>query len=144
MSPRFYFIRARSIGSFWADRCGAAGRLGTHQTTAQVHPRKLTEALVAAAQQRGATLKMGVVEGITTGSGGAGERDVTGVRVNGEVLAADKVIIALGPWSSQAAEWLPGSIPRGIREQRERRHARVAPTLPLRLDDVEGPHREPC
>ena len=33
-------------------------------TTAQVHPRKLTEALIEAAKQRGARVKIGVVEDV--------------------------------------------------------------------------------
>lgn len=30
---------------------------------------------------------------------------VTGVKVDGEVIPADAVVIAMGPWSSKAAEW---------------------------------------
>lgn len=30
-----------------------------------------------------------------------------GVEVDGEVLPADVVVIAMGPWSKKAAEWLP-------------------------------------
>ena len=31
----------------------------------------------------------------------------TGVVVDGEEIAADAVVIAMGPWSGQAAKWLP-------------------------------------
>ena len=34
-----------------------------------------------------------------------------GVRVDGEVLAADVVVIAMGPWTRAAAEWCEG-VPR--------------------------------
>ena len=30
-----------------------------------------------------------------------------GVTVNGETIPADKVLIAMGPWSGEAAKWLP-------------------------------------
>jgi|EP01046_Picozoa_sp_COSAG06_P013122 glycine/D-amino acid oxidase-like deaminating enzyme len=115
-----------SVLPAWADRCGAAAsRLGTTATTAQVHPRKLTEALVEAARQRGARVQIGVVEGVqvqtatteTTPQDAPASR-VTGVRVDGSVLPCDSVIVALGPWSSAAAEWFPQSVPRGISGQK--------------------------
>ena len=31
----------------------------------------------------------------------------TGVVVDGKEIAADAVVIAMGPWSGQAAKWLP-------------------------------------
>ena len=34
------------------------------------------------------------------------ERAVAGVAVGGETLAADAVIVAMGPWSGAAAKWL--------------------------------------
>jgi glycine/D-amino acid oxidase-like deaminating enzyme len=120
----------------WADRCGAAAsRLGTTATTAQVHPRKLTEALVEAARQRGARVQIGVVEGVqvqtatteTTPQDALASR-VTGVRVDGSVLPCDSVIVALGPWSSAEAEWFPQLAPRGISGQKYTRI--VVPTEP--------------
>ena len=38
--------------------------LGTQQSTAQVHPEKLTKALMGAAQAQGATLRRGTVEAV--------------------------------------------------------------------------------
>jgi glycine/D-amino acid oxidase-like deaminating enzyme len=32
---------------------------------------------------------------------------VAGVEIDGEIVEGDAVVIALGPWSSRAAEWLP-------------------------------------
>lgn len=34
-----------------------------------------------------------------------------GVSINGQELAGDVVVLAMGPWTNQAAEWLPG-VPR--------------------------------
>ena len=70
--------------------------------------------------QRGARVQIGVVEGVqvqtatteTTPQDAPASR-VTGVRVDGSVLPCDSVIVALGPWSSAAAEWFPQSVPRG-------------------------------
>lgn len=111
-----------SVLPSWADRCAPeASRLGTTATTAQVHPRKLTEALVEAAKQGGARVEIGIVEGVKTvevPGGGKEETIVTGVRVNGDIVPCDKVIVALGPWSAAAAQWFPRSIPRGIHGQK--------------------------
>lgn len=32
---------------------------------------------------------------------------MAGVKVDGEVISADKVVIAMGPWSGDAVKWLP-------------------------------------
>ena len=79
----------------WLDGAGAVtAALGSPETTAQVHPARFTRALVDAATARGADLVMGVVEAVMEQAGAA-----TGVRVDGQVLAADAVVLALGPWT---------------------------------------------
>lgn len=77
-------------------------KLGGRETTAQVHPEKFTTALMRMAEAKGAALHSGVVTGLASRDG-----RVTSVAVDGEVLAADAVVIALGPWSALASEWLP-------------------------------------
>lgn len=87
----------------WLD--GSVSRIkpmGDENNTAQVHPQKLSQALMDAAQERGAQLRIGEVQNITTSG-----KKVTGVVVDGEEVAADAVVIAMGPWSGQAAKWLP-------------------------------------
>ncbi|KAL3161920.1 hypothetical protein ABBQ38_009005 [Trebouxia sp. C0009 RCD-2024] len=87
----------------WLD--GSVSRIkamGDESNTAQVHPQKLSQALMEAAQGKGAQLRIGEVQNITTSG-----KKVTGVIVDGEELAADAVVIAMGPWSGQAAKWLP-------------------------------------
>lgn len=72
--------------------------LGTPATTAQVHPEKFTHALLQAAMARGAKLIHGRVQAVLQ------EDDrVCGVRVDGEVIRATALVIAMGPWSSQIA-----------------------------------------
>jgi glycine/D-amino acid oxidase-like deaminating enzyme len=78
-------------------------RLGTPETTAQVHPAGFTRALVRAAQRHGAELRIGEVTGVLRDRGGG----VTGVRVDGDDVVGDAVVIAMGPWSMLAAAWLP-------------------------------------
>ncbi len=77
-------------------------RLGSTETTAQVHPGRYTAAMMQAAEAGGATHTAGAVTGIVAKDG-----RVAGVRVDGKTLAADAVVIALGPWSILATEWLP-------------------------------------
>lgn len=90
----------------WVD-LGTQGQrvMGTEETIAQVHPRQLTEALVAAAKERGCTMEVGSVEGIVV-EGVEGKKRATGVTVGGRTIETDKVVIAMGPWSAQAAKGL--------------------------------------
>jgi glycine/D-amino acid oxidase-like deaminating enzyme len=79
-------------------------RLGSTDTTAQVHPGKFTQAIMEAAQSRGAELRIGRVTGVArqTNTG-----RVVGLLVDGEKIDGDAVVIAMGPWSILAGEWLP-------------------------------------
>jgi len=76
--------------------------LGSPDTTAQVHPGRYTAAMMRAAETHGAALRIGTVSGLTRA-----DDAVTGVLVDGETLAADAVVIAMGPWSILAGAWLP-------------------------------------
>ncbi len=77
-------------------------QLGTPETTAQVHPARFTKAMMAAAQAEDAQLRIGRVTGIARQENG----DVAGVVVDGEIVAGDAVVIAMGPWSILATAWL--------------------------------------
>jgi glycine/D-amino acid oxidase-like deaminating enzyme len=81
-----------------------SSQLGDSQTTAIVHPRKFTLALMRAAQDHGAQLWSGRVTGLLRGETNS---VVSGVDIDGEPLAADATVIAMGPWSILAAQWLP-------------------------------------
>lgn len=78
--------------------------LGTTATTAQVHPAEFTHGLMAAATERGARLHVGNVTGLTRGPA---DGRVTGVVADGEEVPSDAVVIAMGPWSVLASQWLP-------------------------------------
>lgn len=88
----------------WLDgRCAVHAAIGSIETTATIHPERFTRALVEGACARGARLVHGAVEGVALDADGA----VRAVRVDGAELAADAVVIAMGPWSAFAAQWLP-------------------------------------
>jgi glycine/D-amino acid oxidase-like deaminating enzyme len=97
-------LRASAGGlPHWVAREAALQQqLGSTRTTAQVHPEKFTRGMMDAAIALGARLQMGEVTGLVR----AAER-VTGVLVDGAPLGADAVVIAMGPWSLLACQWLP-------------------------------------
>jgi glycine/D-amino acid oxidase-like deaminating enzyme len=63
-----------------------------------VHPARFTAALLEAARAGGATLRIGAVESMLQRDGAA-----CGVRVDGETLEADAVVLAMGPWTGRVA-----------------------------------------
>ena len=92
----------RAPAPAWLDGAGiVTGALGSPETTAQVHPARFTGALLDGARARGATLRMGVVERVVRQKGTA-----RGVIVDGGMLDADAVVLALGPWTSRVARGL--------------------------------------
>lgn len=87
----------------WLDGNAVAHEvIGGHATTAQVNPRQFTEAMLASAVERGAELVTGVVDGVGLSDDGA----VREVSVDGVARPADVVVLALGPWTSQAQRWM--------------------------------------
>jgi glycine/D-amino acid oxidase-like deaminating enzyme len=94
----------------WLDGAGVVtAALGSTETTAQVQPGRFTTALLGAAQALGGVVRMGVVESVVQRDGAA-----RGVRVDGETIEADAVVLALGPWTSRVAGRLLPSI-RGLK-----------------------------
>lgn len=102
-----YMLAAREKGAVagghripaprWIDGPAiVAGALGSTETTAQVHPALFTAALIDAAREHGAELREGVVEAVTTRG-----RRVSGVAVDGLIIEADAVVLALGPWTGR-------------------------------------------
>ncbi len=85
-----------------SDSVAINQKLGGPETTAQVHPAGFTRAMMEAAEANGARLVAGAVTGVMQADGRA-----TGVAIDGNPLAAEAVVIALGPWSVLAAAWLP-------------------------------------
>jgi glycine/D-amino acid oxidase-like deaminating enzyme len=83
----------------WLDRQCASSRMPPG--TAQVTPLELTQKLLDGALAKGSKYRKGVVTGIDTDASGA----IRGVRLDdSSVLAADVVVVALGPWTSVFVE----------------------------------------
>jgi glycine/D-amino acid oxidase-like deaminating enzyme len=93
----------RSELDWLSDGVIIASRLGTTETTGIVHPRKFTAAMMSAAQGQGTELRRGQVTRLVRRADGS---DVGGVEVDGAVIEADAVVIAMGPWSLLAARWM--------------------------------------
>ena len=94
---------SRGAGPGWVSpEVAIDRRLGSTGTTAQVHPAAFTSAMMRAAMARGAELRLGRATELLRRGG-----RVIGVQLEGEALACDAVVIAMGPWSTLAAEWLP-------------------------------------
>jgi glycine/D-amino acid oxidase-like deaminating enzyme len=79
-----------------------AGQIGTPDTTAIVHPRKFTMGMIAAAERLGAKLRRGRITGIVRHADGKAR----GVEVGGDIIEAEAVVVAMGPWSLLAAGWI--------------------------------------
>lgn len=95
----------RAHGVSWlADGVSLTHRLGSTDTTAQVHPGQFTVAMMHAAQALGADVRIGQATGVVRSRDGS---SLHGVDVDGEVVEGDAVVIAMGPWSIRAAGWLP-------------------------------------
>jgi glycine/D-amino acid oxidase-like deaminating enzyme len=60
--------------------------------------------MMRAAQSQGAEFRLGQLTGVVRRKGGVA---VAGVEIDGKVVEGDAVVIAMGPWSILAAEWLP-------------------------------------
>src|SRR6266850_8432303 len=86
-----------------SDGVVIGSQLGTTGTTAIVHPRAFTTAMMSAAQSHDAEMRRGRITGIVRRGDGS---TVRGVEVDGGVIEADAVVVAMGPWSVIAAKWM--------------------------------------
>lgn len=67
---------------------------------------KFTLALLKASESHGAMVVNGQVIGIMSSGG-----QVTGVKLNDREIGCDAVIVAMGPWSNSASNWLEVDVP---------------------------------
>ncbi len=74
--------------------------------SADVEPYRLTLALAEAAEKGGATIRTGRVTGLRK----AGDRVQAVMLEDGEV-AAEHVVLAMGPWTAEAAAWVGTPLP---------------------------------
>ena len=90
-----------------------------------------TASLAAAAQRHGTELRVGTVTGVRHA-----DRRVTGVALADGELACDAVVVAMGPWSRAAEEWLGRPLPV---EPLKGEILRMAPAGPPLACDVIAP-----
>ena len=69
--------------------------------TSDVNAHRLTLALAMAAEKHGATVRHGTVTGLVRNGG-----RVRGLLIDGSEVSCDKVVVAMGPWSQGASDWL--------------------------------------
>jgi glycine/D-amino acid oxidase-like deaminating enzyme len=99
--PERHKRQGAAAGPGWLSEGVIIGaQLSTPETTAMLNPRSFTLGIMRAAEQHGAKLHHGEVTGIVRRGDG-----VEGVEVDGETVAADAIVIAMGPWSLRAAAW---------------------------------------
>jgi glycine/D-amino acid oxidase-like deaminating enzyme len=78
-------------------------RLSTTDTTAIINPRKFTSAVMRPAQGHGTELRRGQVTGMVWRPD---RSTAAGIEIDGSVVEADAVVVAMGPWSLAATEWM--------------------------------------
>lgn len=88
----------------WIDQPIRGAMLG--EIPGMLDPYRFSLALLAAAERAGCEVRSGRVGGIEREGG-----RVTGVRVGDGVISADVVVVAMGPWSQEAAEWIGAPLP---------------------------------
>jgi glycine/D-amino acid oxidase-like deaminating enzyme len=95
-----------SPSSEWLDGESAVrGYIGTRETTAQVHPRRLTRALIDAARRHGATLRLEALEAVVLDA----SMQATGVITDQGYHEFDRVVLATGPWIDRVSFSCNGS-----------------------------------
>ena len=96
--------RRQASPAWLAPEAAVHARLGTRDTTAQIDPAAFTKAMLNAALAMGAELRIGTVTGVALNRNGSA---AMGAVVDGRVVEADALVIAMGPWSELARQWLP-------------------------------------
>ena len=94
--------RGASLLPWVSDQVVLQDEIGSPGTTAQVHSARFTDGLMRSAQARGARLVIAEATGLARDRAGT----VRGVIVDDETIAADRIVLAMGPWSIRAAGWV--------------------------------------
>ena len=94
-------VRARCA---WIDGPIEGGLL--REASAEIEPAAFTQALIQAAEIRGARFQHGRVTGL-----GLNNRSVAGVELDGRIVPTATVVLAMGPWTSEAGAWIGLPVP---------------------------------
>ena len=110
----------------------ALGGLYT-EGTCDVNASRLTLALATGAEQQGARVLHGTVTDVAKESG-----RVRGVVVDGDELSCERVVVAMGPWSAAASDWL--AIPIMMSPWKGQILRLLLPGAPIRASVAGGDH----
>ena len=94
-------LRRTTSPAWVSSNVQIGGQLGSANSTAQVEPAAFTTSMMRAAQELGAKLRIATVTGLLR----RGD-EVVGVDCEEQTLEGDAVVIAMGPWSILATQWL--------------------------------------
>jgi glycine/D-amino acid oxidase-like deaminating enzyme len=93
-----------SLAPWLAQAAAHRSRIGGKSTTAQLDPEAFTRTLAAAAVRNGGAHRQAIVIDLAKSD----DLRVTGVVLaDGTTIEADAVVLAMGPWSLLAAQWIP-------------------------------------
>eukprot|EP00927_Polykrikos_kofoidii_P054288 TRINITY_DN48729_c0_g1_i1.p1 TRINITY_DN48729_c0_g1~~TRINITY_DN48729_c0_g1_i1.p1 ORF type:complete len:365 (-),score=50.57 TRINITY_DN48729_c0_g1_i1:87-1181(-) len=103
----------------WTDLgVKSSHQLGDESTIAQVHPKELVDAMWTFAAGIGSQYKQGIVEGLEYADGSSGRNEaklLSGAIVDGELVPADIVLFAMGPWGDILQRVLPRCAMDGVK-----------------------------
>ena len=94
-------VRARCA---WIDGPIEGGLL--REASAEIEPAAFSGALIHAAETRGARVERGRVTGLSLNG-----RSVAAVQVDGRIVPANTVVLAMGPWTSEIEAWIGSPVP---------------------------------
>mmetsp|Transcript_37528 Transcript_37528/g.67357 ORF Transcript_37528/g.67357 Transcript_37528/m.67357 type:complete len:376 (-) Transcript_37528:15-1142(-) len=105
------FLKGSNSSLSWLDRTDGRLRImGGPDTIAQVHPRKLTEALIDSALAQGGSLLIDKVVGVEVVENEEGLKQVKSLATQqGGQITCEAVVLAMGPWTQDAQDWFPGT-----------------------------------
>lgn len=94
----------------WISKiAGSIRSIGNEETTGQVHPFQMTNALVELSKERGVNVVLGEASGITLGANGSPSQVTVTVDGEEKFIEATDVVFAAGPWTGKLAKKLLGS-----------------------------------
>lgn len=88
---------------------GTISRIGGVDSTGQVHPFQMTNALVDLSKERGVNVIIGEVSDVTFGKDGLPSRVQVTTDGGEEIIQATDVVFAAGPWTGKLAMKLLGA-----------------------------------
>lgn len=97
----------------WTDLGVRGSRsMGDESTIAQVTPKQLVDGMWAHCESKGSDFRLGTAEGFEIEENGG---RITGVVIDGEPVAVDAVVCAMGPWGDVLTQLMPKLAMAGVK-----------------------------